>query len=180
MTELRQARKAERQSGKRKLFPARLTDIATLRDWACCDADSGRISHSICAKPSSPISRTGRSTTSSRPPSPACSKTSAWGRAPNEAIGGGHRIATWRIFRLVTAAGFGDACSIMSATEATAEIFVTAFKALKPKEREAVWQKLVMDTKLAEDLADTLALEARRQQRREPFRDVLKALKIRV
>ena len=68
----------------------------------------------------------------------------------------------------------------MSATEATAEIFVTAFKALKPKEREVVWQKLVRDTKLAEDLADTLALEARRQQRREPFRDVLKALKIRV
>ena len=68
----------------------------------------------------------------------------------------------------------------MSATEATAEIFVTAFKALKPREREAVWQKLVRDTKLAEDLADTLALEARRRQRREPFRDVLKTLKIRV
>ena len=68
----------------------------------------------------------------------------------------------------------------MSATEATAEIFVTAFKALKPREREAVWQKLVRDTKLAEDLADTLALEARRRQRRVPFRDVLKTLKIRV
>ncbi len=34
----------------------------------------------------------------------------------------------------------------MSATEATAEIFVTAFKALKRKEREAVLQKLVTDT----------------------------------
>jgi hypothetical protein len=51
----------------------------------------------------------------------------------------------------------------MSATEATAEIFVTAFKALKPKQREAVLQKLVADAELAEDLADTLALEARRQ-----------------
>ena len=66
----------------------------------------------------------------------------------------------------------------MSATEATAEIFVTAFKALKPKEREAVWQKLVADPKLGEDLADTLALEARRRQPREPFRDVLKTLNI--
>jgi hypothetical protein len=68
----------------------------------------------------------------------------------------------------------------MSATEATAEIFVTAFKALKSREREAVWQKLVADTKLAEDLADTLALEGRRRQPRESFRDVLKTLKIRV
>ncbi|MEA3208183.1 MAG: hypothetical protein QOE70_1240 [Chthoniobacter sp.] len=64
----------------------------------------------------------------------------------------------------------------MSATEATAEIFVTAFKALKPKEREAVWQKLVGDPKLAEDLADTLTLEARHRQPRESFRGVLKTL----
>jgi hypothetical protein len=68
----------------------------------------------------------------------------------------------------------------MSATEATAEIFVTAFKALTSSERNAVWQKLVTDKKLAEDLADTLALEARRRQPAEPLRDVLKALKIRV
>lgn len=42
MTELRKARKAERQSGKRKLFPARLVDLETLRDWECFDADSGK------------------------------------------------------------------------------------------------------------------------------------------
>jgi hypothetical protein len=36
------ARKAERQSGKRKLFPVRLVDFATLRDWECFDADSGK------------------------------------------------------------------------------------------------------------------------------------------
>ena len=68
----------------------------------------------------------------------------------------------------------------MSATEATAEIFVTAFKALKPKERQAVWQKLVSDRKLAEDLTDTLALESRRRQSAEPLRAVLEELKIRV
>jgi hypothetical protein len=68
----------------------------------------------------------------------------------------------------------------MSATEATAEIFVTAFKALKRKEREAVLQRLVADAELAGDLADTLALEARRHQPRAPLRDVLKDLRIRV
>lgn len=33
---------ALRQSGKRKLFPVRLLDFATLRDWKCFDADSGK------------------------------------------------------------------------------------------------------------------------------------------
>ncbi len=68
----------------------------------------------------------------------------------------------------------------MSVTEATAEILVTAFKALKRKEREAVLQKLVTDAELADDLADTLALEARRDQPHTPLRDVLKDLRIRV
>jgi hypothetical protein len=66
------------------------------------------------------------------------------------------------------------------APEATAEIFVTAFKALKPKQREAVLQKLVADAEVAEDLADTLALESRRRQPRTPLRDALKDLRIRV
>ncbi len=68
----------------------------------------------------------------------------------------------------------------MSATEATAEIFVTAFKALKRKEREAVLERLVTDTELADDLADSLALEARREQPRTALREVLKDLQIRV
>jgi len=68
----------------------------------------------------------------------------------------------------------------MSAIEATAEVFVTAFKSLKPRQREAVLEKMLSDEVLAEDVADTLALEARRHQPRRPFRDVLKELKIRV
>jgi hypothetical protein len=67
----------------------------------------------------------------------------------------------------------------MSATEATAEVFVTAFRALKRREREAVFEKLLADTELALDLADTLALESRRHQPREPLRKVLKDLGIR-
>jgi hypothetical protein len=66
----------------------------------------------------------------------------------------------------------------MSATEATAEIFVTAFKSLKPLQREAVWARMLTDESLAEDLADTLALEARRQQPRQSLRQALKELKI--
>jgi len=52
----------------------------------------------------------------------------------------------------------------MSATEATAEIFVTAFKSLKRREREALFERLLTDKALSEDLADTLALEACRHQ----------------
>ena len=42
MTELPKARKAERQSGKRKFFPVRLVEFETLRDWQCFDAGSGK------------------------------------------------------------------------------------------------------------------------------------------
>ena len=65
----------------------------------------------------------------------------------------------------------------MSTTEATAEIFVTAFRALKRKEREAVLQKLIADAELADDLADSLALEARRNQPRTPLSEVQKELR---
>ena len=42
MSELRKARKAGCRSGRRKLFPVRLVDMETLRDWECSDADSGK------------------------------------------------------------------------------------------------------------------------------------------
>ena len=42
MTELRHARKAQRQSGQRKLFPVRLVDMETLREWECFNADSSK------------------------------------------------------------------------------------------------------------------------------------------
>src|SRR5512135_2350455 len=40
-TAIRQARQLEIQEGQRKLFPIRLVDFETLRDWECFDADSG-------------------------------------------------------------------------------------------------------------------------------------------
>lgn len=81
-------------------------------------------------------------------------------------------------FRLVTSPAFGDIPGVMSGTEATAEVFLTAFKSLKRRERDAVMEKILADAELAEDLADTLALEARRRQPREDFRAVLKELDI--
>ena len=68
----------------------------------------------------------------------------------------------------------------MSAIEATAEVFVTAFKSLKPRQREAVLIRMLTDVELSEDIADTLALEARRHQPRQSFRQALKELKISV
>ena len=67
----------------------------------------------------------------------------------------------------------------MSAAQATAEIFVTAFKSLKRPERAAVFERMLTDEDISEDLADTLALEARRHQPRQSFRQTLKELKIR-
>jgi hypothetical protein len=81
--------------------------------------------------------------------------------------------------RLVIFSNIGNIRSTMSAAEATAEIFVTAFKSLKRREREAVLTRMITDTELSEDLADTLVLEARRHQPRQSFRDVLKELKTR-
>jgi len=68
----------------------------------------------------------------------------------------------------------------MSAIKATAEVFVTAFKSLKPRQREAVLIRMLTDVELSEDIAGTLALEARRHQPRQSFRQALKELKISV
>jgi len=68
----------------------------------------------------------------------------------------------------------------MSAADATAEVFVTAFKSLKRRQREAVLERMIADDELSEDLADTFALEARRRESRHSFRQTLKELKIEV
>ena len=41
-TEIAKARKRELQEKRRMLFPIRLVDFDTLRDWECLDADSGK------------------------------------------------------------------------------------------------------------------------------------------
>jgi TIR domain/AP2 domain len=42
MTEIRKARRDELVTKRRKLFPIRLVDIETIRQWKCFDADSGK------------------------------------------------------------------------------------------------------------------------------------------
>jgi len=42
MTEIRKAREVERRENRRKLFPVRLADFDTLRNWTCFDADTGK------------------------------------------------------------------------------------------------------------------------------------------
>ena len=42
MTEIRKAREVEKKEKRRKLFPIRLTDFETLRNWTCFDADTGK------------------------------------------------------------------------------------------------------------------------------------------
>lgn len=42
MTEIRKAREVEKKENRRKLFPIRLVDFDTLRNWSCFDADTGK------------------------------------------------------------------------------------------------------------------------------------------
>jgi hypothetical protein len=42
MTEIRRARKAEREGNRRKLFPIRLVDFDSIQKWECFDADTGK------------------------------------------------------------------------------------------------------------------------------------------
>jgi uncharacterized protein YjbI with pentapeptide repeats len=42
MTEIRRARKAEREEKRRKLFPIRLVDFNAIQKWECFDTDSGK------------------------------------------------------------------------------------------------------------------------------------------
>ena len=42
MTEIRRAKRVEREENRRKLFPIRLVDFETIQSWECFDADSGK------------------------------------------------------------------------------------------------------------------------------------------
>ena len=59
----------------------------------------------------------------------------------------------------------------MSATEIIAEI-----KALASRDRERVFEFLISDKELREDLQDSLLLESRRDEPSRPLEDVLRDL----
>ena len=57
----------------------------------------------------------------------------------------------------------------MTTVEATSEVFMTAFRALPKKAREAVVGKMLSDKEFLEDLIDTVIIE---QRRKEPSRSL--------
>jgi hypothetical protein len=57
----------------------------------------------------------------------------------------------------------------MDTVEATSEVFLTAFRALPKKAREAVVEKMLRDEEFLEDLVDTVIIE---QRRKEPSRNL--------
>jgi len=57
----------------------------------------------------------------------------------------------------------------MTTIEATSEVFLTAFRALPKKTREAVVNKMLSDKEFLEDLFDTVIIE---QRRKEPSRSL--------
>jgi hypothetical protein len=61
----------------------------------------------------------------------------------------------------------------MTPTEATAEVFWTAFRALSRREKGAVVEKLLKDREFMEDLIDIVILEQRRKEPSRPLEEYL-------
>ena len=61
----------------------------------------------------------------------------------------------------------------MTTAEATAEVFYTAFKAMKPKERDGFLERLIADPEARRDLLDAALIEERKGEPITPLEDVL-------
>ena len=61
----------------------------------------------------------------------------------------------------------------MTTSQATAEVFATAFRALPKKERQAVLALITEDEELREDLLDLTVIAQRRNEPSRPFREFL-------
>ncbi len=62
----------------------------------------------------------------------------------------------------------------MTKTQATAEVFWTAFKVLPTEEKRAVLQHIVRDENLRRELMDLSIIEERRNEPGRPLQDYLK------
>ncbi len=56
----------------------------------------------------------------------------------------------------------------MKTSQATAEVFFTAFKALKSNEKKAFLEKIIADTKLRNDLIDIALIEKAKKAKGSP------------
>ena len=61
----------------------------------------------------------------------------------------------------------------MSTTQATAEVFWTAFTVLPTEEKHAVLQRIILDENLRRDLMDLAIIEERRNEPGRPLREYL-------
>jgi hypothetical protein len=61
----------------------------------------------------------------------------------------------------------------MATVEATSEVFMTAFRALPKKAREAVVGKMLSDKEFREDLVDAAIIEQRRKEPSRTLEDYL-------
>jgi hypothetical protein len=59
----------------------------------------------------------------------------------------------------------------MSKTEATAEVFWTAFQVLPQNERQAVITRMLRNRQLRRDLMDLAVIESRKAEPARPLRD---------
>jgi hypothetical protein len=62
----------------------------------------------------------------------------------------------------------------MTKTEATAEVFWTAFNVLPAEEKRAIIQRIIRDESLRRDLMDLALMEERRSEPGRPLREYLK------
>lgn len=65
----------------------------------------------------------------------------------------------------------------MTKTEATSEVFWTAFRSLSKRARVAVIEKMLRDKDFREDLIDIVTIEQRLNEGSVPFEDYLKKQK---
>jgi hypothetical protein len=61
----------------------------------------------------------------------------------------------------------------MTTIDATSEVFMTAFRALPKKAREAVVDKMLSDKEFREDLMDAAIIEQRRKEPSRPLDEYL-------
>ncbi len=61
----------------------------------------------------------------------------------------------------------------MTTIEATSEVFMTAFRALPKKARDAVVDKMLSDKEFREDLMDVAMIEQRRRETSRPLEKYL-------
>lgn len=69
--------------------------------------------------------------------------------------------------------------SLMTALEATVEVFLTAYKALPKAARATFLARLVEDREVREDLIDIAAIEKRKTEKSRPFTEYLSSRRAR-